>query len=337
MRTDVHQHLWSEPFVEALAARAELPYVRRENGLAVLYMHDERPYVIDLAGEAPGARAELVRRDGLDRAIVCISSPLGIEWLPATQARPVIDAYHDGALALGEPFAVWGALPLAVPDPADVDRALDRGCLGVSLPAGALADISSLGRVQPLLERLQERGSPLLVHPGPGQARGGRVPALGDPLWWPALTGYVSGMQAAWLTLASAGRPRLPHLRVVFAMLAGLAPLHHERICARGGPVDCAADPLTFYETSSYGPAAVRALASVVGEQQILYGSDRPVVEPSAEPAGLSLDWERLAERTRVALDVAPATAVPAERQPAVPAAGARAFARAATIVGMRA
>ena len=86
MKTDIHQHLWTEPLVQALAQRRELPFVRREHGLTVLYLAGERPYVIDLVYEAPARRAELVRGDGLDRALVCLSSPLGIESLPRAQA-----------------------------------------------------------------------------------------------------------------------------------------------------------------------------------------------------------------------------------------------------------
>lgn len=134
MRIDVHQHLWTEPLIEALAARDELPLIRPENGLTVLYLNGERPYVIDLDGEAGDRRAELVSRDRLDGALLCLSSPLGIEWLAREQAMPLLDAYHDGALALGEPFGVWGAIALEDADPDDVDRALARGCVGISLP-----------------------------------------------------------------------------------------------------------------------------------------------------------------------------------------------------------
>lgn len=35
--------------------------------------------MIDLSAEAPARRAALVELDGLDRALVCLSSPLGIE------------------------------------------------------------------------------------------------------------------------------------------------------------------------------------------------------------------------------------------------------------------
>ena len=117
MPTDVHQHLWSEPLIEQLASRRELPLVQLERGLTVLYLAGERPYVIDRLGEEFTRRAELVERDGLDRALLCLSSPIGIECLSRDQAAPLLDAYHEGALALGGPFGVWGALALDRPDP----------------------------------------------------------------------------------------------------------------------------------------------------------------------------------------------------------------------------
>jgi len=302
MKIDIHQHLWTEPLLQALARREELPFVRVEHGLTVLFLAGERPYVIDLETEAPARRAALVARDGLDRALLCLSSPLGIESLPRAQSLPLLEAYHEGALALGDPFGVWGALALDRPDPADVDRALDRGCIGISLPAGALAGVQRLALLRPVLARLELRGAPLLVHPGPGPGSRSRVvgeASLEDPLWWPALTRYVAEMHAAWLAFLSAGRLEHLELRIVFTMLAGLAPLHAERLAARGGPTleQLDPDPLLFYDTSSYGSAAVRALADALGGAgQLLYGSDRPVVEPALLGRSELLDWDLLAD-----------------------------------------
>ncbi len=308
MRIDVHQHLWTEPLVEALAARRELPFVRMEHGLTVLYLAGERPYVIDLHSEAPAERAALVERDGLDRALLCLSSPLGVEWLPREQSRELIDAYHDGALSAAEPFGVWGAIALQRADPDDVDRALARGCVGISLPAGALASVEAIARLREVLSRLELRGAPLFVHPGPGASAGmSRViggASFEDPLWWPALTSYVAGMHAAWLAFIAAGRARHPTLRVVFSMLAGLAPLHAERLACRGGPGTSLRDPLTFYDVSSYGAGAIGAIEDVVGSAQLLYGSDRPVVDPSALGMPGGLDWDAAIDGTRRALDV---------------------------------
>jgi 6-methylsalicylate decarboxylase len=309
MRVDVHQHLWTEPLVRALAERGELPFVRVENGLTVLYLAGERPYVIDLAGEEPTRRAGLVELDGLDRALLCLSSPLGIEWLAREQAGPLIDAYHEGALALGEPFGVWGAVALDRADPDDVDRALASGCVGISLPAGAIATVDAIAQLHPVLVRVEELGAPLFVHPGPTTGVGAPLrvggASLGDPLWWPALTGYVAGMHAAWLAFLTAGRARHPRLRVVFAMLAGLAPLQGERLACRGGP-DVLRDSRVFYDTSSYGPATVRGVGRVVGSEQLLYGSDRPVVDPGELGMPAALDWETTLDGTRRALGAVP-------------------------------
>jgi 6-methylsalicylate decarboxylase len=305
-RIDVHQHIWTEPLVQALADRVELPFVRREHGLTVLFLASERPYVIDLGAEEPARRAALVAQDGLDRALLCLSSPLGIEALPREQSLPLIDAYHEGALSVGGPFGVWGAVALDRLEPDDVDRALGRGCVGLSLPAGALGSVEAISRLRSLLGRLQEHGAPLLIHPGPGPDRATSPAraqaALGDPLWWPALTRYVAEMHAAWLAFLTAGRASHPELRVVFSMLAGLAPLHAERLSSRGGPSLQPPDPLVFYDTSSYGPSAVRMLEELVGSQQLLYGSDRPVVEPGELGMPQALDWDPIADGTRRAL-----------------------------------
>ena len=292
---DVHQHLWTEPLLAALERRSELPYVRVEQGLAVLHLAGERPYVIDVETETSQRAAALVEQDGLDRALVCLSSPIGIEALPRSEALPLLEAYHEGALALGGPFGVWGAVCIDACDAGDVDRALGRGCVGISLPAGALASLGALAGVAPILSRLEERGAPLLIHPGPG--RWSQVEAFEAPIWWPALTSYVWQMSAAWLAFLAAARARHPRLRVVFAMLAGLAPLQAERLAARGGPAGRLSDPLIFYETSSYGPRSVAAMSRLVGAGQLLYGSDRPVVEPApAELFAGGLEREALAD-----------------------------------------
>jgi len=51
-------------------------------------------------------------------------------------------------------------------------------------------------------------------------------------------------------------------------------------LVARGGPSIDLRDPKTFYDTSSYGPLMVETVARCVGPAQLVYGSDRPVIEP---------------------------------------------------------
>lgn len=288
--------------LDALAERERLPFVRRADGLAVLHCAGEQAWAIDVESESAQRRAELAQADGLDRVLVAPSSPIGLEALTRDDAQTLIDAHMAGVETLGSPFIPWGPMALDHPDPDDVDALLARGCFGITLPAGALAGPDALAEIEPVLVRAETLGAMVFVHPGP--ARGS---SLSQPLWWAGLTDYVSQMQAAWLTFATLGRRRHPTLRILFAILAGGAPLHAERLAARGGPPVELRDPLTFYETSSYGPAAIEALAHQVGPDQLVYGSDRPVIDPpwtdwdGALQANAARLIEATATQTRVA------------------------------------
>jgi predicted TIM-barrel fold metal-dependent hydrolase len=285
LRIDVHQHVWTEPLLASLAKRTALPLVTREYGVTVLHSEGEQPYVIDVDAEAADSRARALREDGVDLAVVSISSPIGIESLPREQALELIDAHLGGVAALGAEFAAWGPVPLDRARPDDVDDVLARGCVGVSIPAGALAGPTRLDSLRPTLERIAERGAPLFVHPGRGPGQLAQTAELDEPLWWRALTDYVEQMQAAWLTFATFGRREHPQLRVLWSMLAGGAPLQAERLASRGCAAIDLRDRNTYYETSSYGPTAIDAVARIVGEDQLVYGSDRPVVVPTVSSA----------------------------------------------------
>ncbi|WP_310727221.1 amidohydrolase [Streptomyces sp. N2A] len=274
MPTDVHQHLWPPAFVALLRDRGVPP---RLDGWT-LELPGEPPYPVDPADHDVAARVRLARADGLDRALVSLSSPLGIEYLPPEEAAPLLAAFHDGALALPAPFGVWASVCLAVPEP-DTDglrRELRRGCVGLQLPATALLDATGWTRCAPLLDVLTALDKPLFVHPGAAPPAEGAAPA-----WWPALVPYVQQMHASWFAFRAFGRPRHPDLRVCFAALAGLAPLHGERLVARGGGGERGrVDPGAFYETSSYGTRAVDALVRAVGIDVVVSGSDRPYARP---------------------------------------------------------
>jgi hypothetical protein len=287
---DIHQHLWPEPFVRALSLRSEPPMlVRRADGWA-LRLRGEPEAPLDLGDHDPDRRAALVRADGLDRALVAPSVPLGVEALPAGEAEPLLEAYHAGVSALPVEFGAWAAVGLADPDPVALAGLLDAGFAGACVAAGALGGPDGLDRLGPVLETLERRGAPLLVHPGPAPA----ADADGLPRWWAALTGYVATMQTAWHAFAVWGRAAHPGLRVCFAMLAGLAPLQRERLVARGGPA--ISDPDVFLDVSSYGARSVDAVLREVGVDRLVHGSDRPVVPVAELPLG---DAVRTALRER--------------------------------------
>ena len=286
---DVHQHLWSEPLVEALAARSDGPRVRRDGRAWRLDLPDGRAAYLPV--ETAAARAARLRAGGFDRALIALPAELGVERLPAEEAAPLLAAHADGARA-DAALATWASTSLHDLDAAvaGLGERLD-GAAGLCLPAGALADPAALHRLGPLLEALERAGKPLLVHPG-------AAAAPGAPAWWSELAGDVAQQQAAWLAFADGGRLAHPGLRVVFAGLAGLAPLQFERAVARGGPSAAVRDGNLFYDTSAYGSFAIEAMARVVGPGQLVHGSDLPAAEPPAGPTADGLDpadWEAMA------------------------------------------
>ena len=281
MQTDLHQHLWTEPLINALAARDTHPFVERtREGLTVLHAAGEAPWIIDVEAQSAAARRRQHTRDGVQRAVIALSSPIGIEALDDAAAGELIAAHLEGVLALGPGFAAWGPLAIADPDPQQVTDRLARGCIGISIPAGAIVDRAGLEALLPALAEAERAGVPVLVHPGPGRDHAVGPAPLGEALWRPALTDYVSQMQAAWLTYVADGRRELPGLRVVFAMFAGGAPMLAERLAARGGPEVDLHDPAIFYDTSSFGPRMVETMARWVGPGQRVSGSARPVIDP---------------------------------------------------------
>jgi 6-methylsalicylate decarboxylase len=287
---DIHQHLWPEPLLSALSRRREPPMLVSHDGVWAIRLRGEPEAPVDLADHDPDRRAALVRDDGLDRALVAPSVPLGIELLAASQAEPLLDAYHEGIAALPDEFGAWAAVGLAEPDPEALARVLDDGLVGACIAADALGGPEGFDRLGPVLETLERHGAPLFVHPGPAPTRD----VERTPSWWPALTDYVASMQTAWHAFVVWGRPAHPRLRVCFAMLAGLAPLQRERLIARGGPAVSDAD--VFLDVSSYGGRTVDAVLREVGVDRLVEGSDRPVI--GANPLMLG-DAVRTALRER--------------------------------------
>jgi len=233
--------------------------------------------MLELAGEGeseidPGAhdldqRIALLDRWELDVAVVSLQPTLGIAQLPADDAAELVSTYERGILELAS--ASGGRLmPLAAG--ADVD-----GFAGACIGAPELADLDLLG---PKLDELVRRDAVLFVHPGPAGA-----PPAGAPAWWAAVVDYTAQMQAGYAAWLDAGASRWPTLDVVFAMLAGGAPIQLERLRSRGVSGRDVLHDTIFFEISSYGNRALELCMATFGVSQLVFGTDVPVLDP--EPA----------------------------------------------------
>jgi predicted TIM-barrel fold metal-dependent hydrolase len=292
---DVHQHLWPEPVLRVLERRASAPRASWEGDGWRIDLPGEPCFAVDPSEHDLEAREDAL---DVDRALVALSSPVGAEGLPARDALAVVAAWHEATAVLPSRFGWWAATPsaLGVEGEDDIVRqALSDGAAGLCLPANRLASPADADLVLPLLATVAEAGAPVFVHPGPVHGR------LEAPPWWPPATDYVAQQHAAWHAFHDVVRPSLPALRVVFGLLAGLAPLQVERTALRGGTVGEAAlsDQLSFYDTSSYGPRGVRAMATAVGIGQLVHGTDYPVSGRVADPVteAFSAGWADIVRR----------------------------------------
>jgi len=138
---DIHRHLWTEPLLAASAARCRPPRLRRSGGSWILQLEGEPESALPSSAPDVVARAALVSDDGLERALIALSSPLGIEALPRGEAEPLLDAYRAGVSDLPAAFGWWASVALDDPEPAEVDAALDAGAAGLCLPASALGSL----------------------------------------------------------------------------------------------------------------------------------------------------------------------------------------------------
>jgi 6-methylsalicylate decarboxylase len=255
---DVHQHLWPNAFITALAARSAPPYLRR-NELTT----SEGTFPIDLDDHRLDRRLALLDELGIDVAVVSLQPTLGLSALPPGEAGLLRAAYHAGALELAR-ASKGRIVPLAC-------GAARDGFAGACVGAPALLDPAALA---PLADALVERGQLLFVHPGACES----VPDAPD--WWGASVGYTAQMQAAYAAWLAWGAERWPGLPVVFAILAGGAPIQNERLQSRGVDTRLATAANTYFDTASYGRLALELSLASYGVGRLLYGSDIPIIDP---------------------------------------------------------
>ena len=88
---------------------------------------------------------------------------------------------------------------------------------------------------------------------------------------------YPAWSQRAFFTWRAVGRALHPQLRTVWAILAGGAPVLEHRWRVFSGEQG-SIDPNLFLDTASSGREALELTLSTYGAEQVVYGSDHPVI-----------------------------------------------------------
>ena len=255
-RFDVHQHLWPEQLVAALARRREPPRL-----VGSRLDLREGSFETDLGAHDPDTRLRLLDRDEIDVAIVSFPPTIGFE-----EAPELAEAYDEGILevAAGSQGRIR---PLACGEERD-------GFVGTCVSAQSV-----------VRDPLAVRGSLLFVHPGYSPP-----PPDGKPAWWTPVVEYAAQMQAAYAAWLASGRSDVP---IVFAIMAGGAPFQLERLRSRGDRSEV--PPNVYFDTASYGRQAVDLTVAAYGVERILFGSDAPVMDPRTTIEALGNLFDTLA------------------------------------------
>ena len=215
------------------------------------------------------------------------------------------DAYHEGMRELVA--AAGGRL-----------RALSAGaCLegfaGACVSAQAV--VAGLGE---LPDELAEAGQVLFVHPGPPATGAGRRSALvaAPPRLHGADAGGLLRLACPGSRAAFGPRRHLCHPRGRRAVPAG-APARSQR-------EDVPSSPRVYLETSSYGPRALRLCLEASGPEQIVFGSDVPVIDADVTLQAVAAVGDDLLTRARSSEpgEDLPLSTVPTPLEPAPPSLG---------------
>jgi predicted TIM-barrel fold metal-dependent hydrolase len=285
-RVDLHQHLWPDSFISALAARDRPPRVYGSGDGMRLELGFEPGGPLSAAAHDPDRRIAILDAGGIDAAVISISTPIGVESLPEDEAGPLLEAYHEGiaeiAAGSGGRIRAFAAtcLAAAAAGAGGVAGRLEEGFVGLSLPSEALASPAGLDRCAPVLQVLEQAGRPLFVHPGPAPWTRPEPADVRLPAWWTPLAQYPAWSLRAFATWRALGATAYPALRVVFAIMAGGAPFLEGRWRTFTGTAG-GIDRNLFLDTASCQRLDLELALAAYGAEQVVLGTDVPVIDPA--------------------------------------------------------
>lgn len=239
-------------------------------------------------------------RRGIDRAVLSISSPgvhlvAGDDAGAAALAEHVNDAAIEMMRAHPERLAFLASVPLPDVDAAvrELRRAMDAGAVGAIIESNVHGRYLGDAGFDPLWAELDRRHGILFVHPTSPPAW--EQTALGLPR--PMLEFMFDSTRTVVDLLVAGVVARHPGMRVVIPHSGATLGVLGDRIAAflpmlvgaeTGAAWDAQVRELWFDTAGTPFPRAVPALASLVGTDRILYGSDSCWTPPDAVDAQLA-------------------------------------------------
>ena len=255
---DVHQHLLPPAFIDALRRRTAPPRI-----VGTELETPEGRFGFDPDEHDPESRLAALDRQGTDVAVLSLQDTLGHGSLRPDERAELVAAWEEGiAAVVADARGRFVALAAGPTRPGFVGS-----CVGSD-------ELANPGALSTVVESVRSRGGFVFVHPS-----GGPVPATA-PVWWGGVALYTAQMQSAYLAWLAHGQERWPDVAIVFSILAGGGPFQLERLGSRGVDVRSLLHRNVYFDTASYGRRALELCVETFGVEQIVYGSDAPVIDP---------------------------------------------------------
>lgn len=288
---DVHTHMLSEPWLDLLRRHGPPRYEVRPS--------QDAPYGIFMEGAPfmtpqPGhwdyrQRLREMDRAGVDLALVSLTAPnvyFGSPQVSLQAARAVNDEMAEAARTYPDRIRFLASLPWEHPDLAvqELDRACDRGAVGVIVLANIAGRSLTDPHFAPIWERLDRRALPVLVHPtappGTGQLDLRRYNLI-------ASVGFMFDTTLAITRMIFDGFfDRYPRVRIIAAHAGATLPYLAGRLDRCFQQMNACRQVIhrrpshylrrIWYDAVTYTEEALRLCVRVVGEHRVMYGSDYP-------------------------------------------------------------
>lgn len=315
---DVHTHLVPKgwPDLGQACGGDDWPRLRVDSERAAMIMVGETEFrPIGSQAWDPAARRTDMDADGIDLQVVSPTPVFFGYERPVDQAVKVARIFNDltlETLAGDNRLVPFCQVPLQDPDAAcaELDRCLDAGHVGVEIGNHVGdRDLDDAGIVA-FLKHCAEVGAPVLVHPWdmPGGPRLDRWMAR-----W--LTGMPAETHLSLLAMILGGAfDELPDsLRLCFAHGGGSFAFwlgradnawHRRGDVVRGRSLHAPSHYLDRFsvDTVVFEPAALRLLVDILGEDQVMVGSDYPYPLGERPVGEVIRQASFLSERQRVKL-----------------------------------
>jgi aminocarboxymuconate-semialdehyde decarboxylase len=287
---DVHTHIFTHPWLDLLQRRGGSYNIQvRPDGQREIF-RGNTPVVIPQKGHFDyDLRIAHMDQAGIDISVMSLTCPnvfWGDEATSCEAARESNDSLAQARRTYPDRLRWFASLPWEYPERAldELKRACDNGASGVMVLANIAGRSLTEAAFAPIWAEIDRRALPVLVHPTDPPGVDLMDMTQFDLSW---SVGFMFDTTLAITRMIFDGFfDRFPNLKIIASHAGGTLPYLAGRF-TKGDEVELAQrrkmqrKPIDYlrhiyYDCISYNPASLEFLISVVGAEQVMFGTDWP-------------------------------------------------------------